>query len=374
MKVLFIGHYREGSGWAKAAIDWILALDAAGVDVVCRPVKLNSENPEIPNRVKELESKDISGCDYCIQNILPHLMDYNGNFKKNVGLFFFETLNMNFTGWPSRLDCMDEVWVPNKEQIDVCKSSGITKPIKVIPCASDISKFYKDYPAYKLPDVINDSFKFYFIGEHIRRKHLSAAMIAYYTSFTKYDNVSFVIKSSKTGYTAQECMSEIEANVKSVKEQLRMYSDVNDYPIHCIITGRITEDELYSLHQQCDCFVMPSFGEGWNIPAFDAMGFSNIVVATDCGGMSDFLSGYGEGYLVPCTVEPIVGYDTVFQEMNTGIDKWKNISINKLGEIMRNVYKYQDKFMMYEDVHKDYVKSFSYENVGKLMKKELENV
>ena len=36
MKVLYFGHYKEGTGWAQAAIDYILALDSVGVDVVCR--------------------------------------------------------------------------------------------------------------------------------------------------------------------------------------------------------------------------------------------------------------------------------------------------------------------------------------------------
>lgn len=34
MKVLYLGHYRERSGWANAAINNILALDSVGVDVV----------------------------------------------------------------------------------------------------------------------------------------------------------------------------------------------------------------------------------------------------------------------------------------------------------------------------------------------------
>lgn len=262
MKVLFIGHYREGSGWAQAAIDWILALDAAGVDVVCRPVKLNNENPEIPERIRELEAKNIRGCDYCIQNILPHMMDYNGNFKKNIGMFFLETMSMKYTGWPCKLACMDEVWVPNYNQYQACINSNIFN-IKIIPCATDISKFKNDYKKYHLPEILDNTFKFYFIGEHIRRKHLAAALVAYYTSFTKYDNVSLIIKSNKSGYTPEQCLEEIEQNIKAVKNQLRMYDNHEDYPIHCTITGKIEEGEIYSLHQQCDCFLMPSFGEGW---------------------------------------------------------------------------------------------------------------
>ena len=60
MKVLYLGHYREFSGWAKAAIDQILALDSVGVDVVCRSIDLtNNLNKDLPDRIIELEEKSI---------------------------------------------------------------------------------------------------------------------------------------------------------------------------------------------------------------------------------------------------------------------------------------------------------------------------
>ena len=43
MKVLYIGHYKDGTGWGGAAIDNILALDAVGVKVVPRAITFESE-------------------------------------------------------------------------------------------------------------------------------------------------------------------------------------------------------------------------------------------------------------------------------------------------------------------------------------------
>ena len=57
MKVLYIGHYRDVSGWARAASDYILAMDSVGIDVVCRPIKLNASVAPIHPRVEELENK-----------------------------------------------------------------------------------------------------------------------------------------------------------------------------------------------------------------------------------------------------------------------------------------------------------------------------
>ena len=41
MKVLYVGCYRDGTGWGQAAIDYILSMGAAGINVVPRPIKLN---------------------------------------------------------------------------------------------------------------------------------------------------------------------------------------------------------------------------------------------------------------------------------------------------------------------------------------------
>ena len=89
MKVLYIGCYRDGTGWAQAAVDYILSMDAAGIDVVPRPVKLNERKPELPQRILELEKKSDKNCDVCVQHVLPHMLDYNGRFKKNIILYDF---------------------------------------------------------------------------------------------------------------------------------------------------------------------------------------------------------------------------------------------------------------------------------------------
>ena len=69
MKVLYIGHYKETGGWAQAATDQILALDAAGVDVVCRNVTLTTDKEVLHPKILELEKKDSQGCDFCIQHV-----------------------------------------------------------------------------------------------------------------------------------------------------------------------------------------------------------------------------------------------------------------------------------------------------------------
>ena len=85
MKVLYVGCYRDGTGWGQAATDYILAMDSAGIDVVPRPIKLNQNKISLPKRLAELERKDSSGCDICIQHTLPHYRLWLGKKNKHDG-------------------------------------------------------------------------------------------------------------------------------------------------------------------------------------------------------------------------------------------------------------------------------------------------
>ena len=44
MKVLYIGHFTEGTGWSKAARDNVKSLQSVGVDVVCRNISLSQNS------------------------------------------------------------------------------------------------------------------------------------------------------------------------------------------------------------------------------------------------------------------------------------------------------------------------------------------
>ena len=53
MKVLYIGNYKDGTGWANACIGNILSMDAAGIDVVPRAITFEEKEQDYPQRIKE---------------------------------------------------------------------------------------------------------------------------------------------------------------------------------------------------------------------------------------------------------------------------------------------------------------------------------
>ena len=369
MKVLYIGCYRDGTGWAQAAIDYILAMDSAGIDVVPRPLKLNENNPTIPKKLLHLEAKDSRGAEICIQHTLPHLMEYSGDFKKNIALYASETSNFNSSSWARKINMMDEAWVINNQMVDAAKESGVNIPIKVVPHATSFSKFEQDYEAVDIPNS-KDNFIFYFVGELNKRKNMEAFIRAFHMEFGKNEPVSILIKSNRYSMSPDQCAAEIKDICDQVKTGIKKYASIDDYKEDLIITDNLYEDDLYALHKSCDCLVMPSYGEAWSIPAFDAMGFGNTPICSNTGGMADYIQN--AGILVEGRWEPVYGMTNTFEDLFTSDEDWYSIDVNQLRKSMRKV------FEMYKAGDKEYVsmksegikraKEYSHENIGKLIK------
>ena len=373
MKVLFVGHYREGTGWGNAAIDYILSMDSVGIDVACRPIKLNSNNPKLPERIVELENKSSAGCDVCIQNVLPHHMDYNGNFKKNIGLYFIETSSCDYSIWPNRINQLDEAWVCCNHNVKASSDSGINIPTFVVPVPCDVSKYESSYDKLEIPETDNN-FCFYFIGEVTRRKNLAALLKAFHLEFSPSEQVSLVIKANKSGETPESLLYHISEICEQVKRNLKLYKSTADYNKEIVLTNHLTDEEILKLHSSMDCFVMPSFGEAWCVPAFDAMGFGNTPICTNVGGMADFIQD--GGILVDGASEPVFGMTDTFQDICTGREDWVSVNIRLLQSAMRNTFTLQKSNKIAYDQKRDLCRkdsyNYSYKNIGNIIKERLD--
>jgi len=382
MRVLYIGNYKDGTGWGTAAQDYILALDSVGIDVVPRHIKLNNNNGEVPKRIVELEKKSSKGCDIVIQHVLPHFLDYCGDFKKNIALYLTETDNFRRSGWQDHINLMDEAWVTCQESVECSKNSGVTIPISAIPLPCDPSKYARRFEKIEFPEL-KDKFIFYFIGEITRRKNLVALLKAFHLEFETEEPVGLLIKASYPGLSPEDCSKKVVEMANQVKKELKKFRDIGLYKGEVVITQQLTNEQILQLHATCDCFVMPSFGEGWCIPAFDAMAMGKTPICTDQGGMSVFLSAPVKlknaldeettiyetaGWLVGYIEEPCFGMaDSAVPQIYSGMENWKNISVNHLRRCMRQAYEDEGLRKKKAAFGIDRAYDFGYEEVGKIM-------
>lgn len=374
MKVLYTGVYRDGTGWGHAAIDYILALDAAGVEVVPRPIKFTGGQAEIPERIRELEQNNAQGCDVVIQHILPHHMMYDAGVGKNIGLMVYESSNFNQSSWPDHVKLMDEIWVSNSIGRKAVENSGYKGKIRVIPHACDYSKYLRSYKPLDLKQSLEGNFAFYFIGENTRRKNLFAALAAFHSEFDNDEPVDFVIKTHLSGMSEQQCFAETEKMCTEIKRGIKKYANLDKYKREIISCKRLSEEDMMRLHVACDCFVMPSYGEGWCIPAFDAMAMGKTPVVTRDAGF-DFITDWHNGVEVNSTEDPCFGMTETFNDIYTCQETMQRVEIQHLKDSMRDIYMlHKNRPEEIERMYSNGLKmaeKYNHQNVGKLMKEAL---
>lgn len=280
MKVLYIGNWKDGTGWGNACLNNILAMDKAGIEVVPRAISFESSDCEYPERIKELSQTSQYGCDICIQHTLPHLYSYDGRYK-NIGFIETESTSFRDIGWGNYCNLMDEMWSPCLATQSACRISGVKKPINIVPHSLDISAYLHADFTKKLQELEN-SFNFIFVGEFVERKNIQALLIAFHSEFRNNEPVNLVLKTSK------QSVDYINSYCENVKRGLKLRKN---YKKEIVISGKLRFNDYLSVIKQCHSFVMPSRGEAFCIPLLESMALGIPAIYTANTGMEDFAYG-----------------------------------------------------------------------------------
>lgn len=369
MKVLFIGHYKEQSGWGRAACEYILALDAVGIDVVCRPVILNQTTSDIPDRIKELENKDVYDCNICIQCVLPHLLYYDGSFDRNICIPFIDTKRLKHHTWLKFMHLF-EIWSPcsvlSYNLIEVLNNRVETV---AVPC--DESKYMSTVKPIDLGIDLGESFKFYSIFDMSPRKNLPTLLKAFHMEFKPYEDVQLIIKTSKAGSSPDLTKRYVMDMNNKICKSLKLYK-THRYTNPIIISEMLTDSQIEQLHAYGDCFVLPTRGEAWCFPAFDAMGYGKHPIVTGRTSCSDYIVDTLDietesGSLIKSTMTPVTGMTDTFQELFTATELWEEPDVLDLQRLMRRAYDNRASITQ-NSTSFDMVEAFSREKVGQKMK------
>lgn len=370
MKVLYLGHYKEGTGWASASIDAISAMDQVGIDVVPRNVALTGLQYQVPDNILELEKKSVVGAEYCIQHLLPHHLVGTDKFSKNIARFEGETLNIKMQPWTVHLQQMDEIWVPNSSSWSSLIEDGIIAKngLKVLPHPSDMSKFFGQVSQkVEIPEA-DGRFKFYYIGDLNERKNLRSVIKCFHSEFGRSDNVVLIIKVRKYGQAQADTVSQVSSLCSAVKSRLRIYRKEDYYAPEVVIADDLPNEAVKALHQYGDCFVCPSHGEAWSIPSFEAMAYGKTPICSNFGGPADFIDPQDKstGTLVGGQLSVCDCPDAAFPEILTGRELWFDPSEVEIKKAMR--YYYENRHVIDRRAGIKRAKEFSYESVGSKIK------
>ena len=173
---------------------------------------------------------------------------------------------------------VDEVWAPSSYVRDAYIASGIAEElVHVVPNGVDLERFSPGGPAWPL--ATRKGTVFLFVGGTVHRKGIDVLLQAYSRAFTSADDVCLVVKAmgGTTFYRGQTAESLIESFVM-----------LPDRPELILLDDELPFDQIPSLYRAADVLVQPYRGEGFCLPALEALACGVPVIVTDGGPTDDF--------------------------------------------------------------------------------------
>lgn len=368
MNVLFVGPYRQQDGWGLATQSYIRALASKKHNLTTRPVFLGSPSNVIADDILAYENSLYDSYDVVIQKTLPHGLFYNKKFKKNIGLFVLETNYISNSSCLFNINQMDEIWVPSKQEQKCLLKSGVIKPVKVVSQPLDVDFINNNREhTLDLHSLVKKTFKFYFIGEYVERKNIQDLVTAFHLAFDMTQSVSLIIKTNISGMSVVDSQKIIEKDIETIKKQLNISKK---YKQEIVITDRLSDKDIIGLHNSCDCFVMPSYGEAFCRPAAEALVLGKTPIVTDNTGMIDYVN-HDNGFIVQSHRTPVVINQrtlSVDYDIYNANEYWYRVNMYDLIEKMRSAYAMnkteQKKLEEKRSLGRNIINQFSYQHIG----------
>jgi len=222
-----------------------------------------------------LKSKKANTADVVLRNLYPPrvhdakgLINLTNSYGWEESSFPQEYLN-DFNRY------LDALPVMSKYVKKVMIDNGLSIPSTVVGVGADHILSVK---AKKLNIKTKKTFKFLHISSCFPRKGVDVLLKAYFTTFTKDDDVCLIIKTFPNPHN-------------NVERQIEEYKEKNiNYPEVELINEDVEDGCIVHLYKTSDCLVAPSRGEGYGLPMAEAMLFDLPVITTGYGGQTDFCS------------------------------------------------------------------------------------
>jgi len=333
LRVNYFGMLRSCASWARVNRELILALDRAGYDVSATHCKGFLYDPGFP-----LDSRLIDLLEKPRHTDVEIAFEYPLNYPKLIGdvkiaLLVYETSPLPAHWVEAILEFVDHLVVPSRFCRRIMTASGIpSERVSVAPYGVNPSIFH---PGTQAPSP--GRFTFLCVATPHVRKGIVDLLDAYGQAFTSADHVQLILKSTyepgKYGRLRPwetRPFSELAARAR----QRHAY-----YPPVTVIVEQSTEEELVRLYGACDCYVQPSYSEGFGLSILEAMACGKPVVTTGWGGQMDFCTE-GNAYLVQYDLVPAgpAQYDNRAEAAVVARPR-----VNDLAEAMRRVYQHRDE-------------------------------
>jgi len=351
--ILYIGNYKDNSGIGQSCRRFIEFLGSdIKKNLVIRPLYLinNIAAPlEDNGQYAEYENNNLKSYDTLIQHTFPDYIEYHKDFGKNIAIVDIETIGIKHSGWPDRLNLMDEIWTHSIYSAQSLLMSGVTKRIKIIPEPYDVNTFLTTKETFFNYDPQKKPFIFYTIGQYSEKKNIKSIILAYLLEFNKNDNVKLFIKTYDYRKKNEDLENIITYDMSVIKNIIR--KPLNHYADIDVLCGYLKNSDIVRLHQSSDCYVNAARGDGFGAGAIEAALCNKIIINTKNIGSSTYFNSTNS-LMINSKESLVLSSNSEIKNIMTIYEKWYEPSVDELRECMRKAYRCS------QEQKQNYIKNF----------------
>jgi len=178
--------------------------------------------------------------------------------------------------WMEGMQWMDEIWTPTRWDAEKVRRGGYRGEVVVVPLGVDPGYFHPGIRPWRMEN--RPGFVFVSNFHWSVRKNPDLLIRAFRDEFGPGDDVALVMKVNE------------QPKGRSLQLEARWMVKGGGAPVVFIEAG-FKDWEMGGLYTMGDCFVLPTSGEGWCLPAGEALACGRPVIITDWAAPAEWLRG-----------------------------------------------------------------------------------
>jgi hypothetical protein len=337
MKLNVFGHVFGNLGYNVHTRGFIEGLQANDIDVKTIPYDMQPSGETSRMLIESIKKKPNYNSPSVCLNYGNDMLKFFGT--KRIGYSVWETTRIP-EDWISSLNKLDDVWTVSKFCKKAFEDSGVEKDVKIVHEGVDTSIFNKYVD--KIPRRPEDESKFLFLSifKWEKRKSPDILIEAFSEEFENEKDVLLLLQCYNPFLQEFNPFEAImNMNVKVAKKLQ-------------ILPPLQKRTELARLYRTVDCFVLPTKGESWGLPAIESLACGVPVITTNWGGTMEFMkSDYG--WLIDVDHMEMPDDGMFFKPYKD--NEWAVPSKKNLREHMRYAYEHREECKKKGNAAYDYV-------------------
>lgn len=333
--VQWVGPFLNHSGYGEEARGFLAGLTAQGIAVAARSSGDEStsfiaglrDTPELARTVQRSMATPTGPAGTTVLHVPGYAVAPVPGARNTVVRTMFETDDLP-PDWVSRINTVDEVWVPSTFNAGTFRDAGVRVPIHVVPGGVDTDHFRPGLPPLPIPGVQGTVFLAVFEWSH--RKAPDLLLRAWSEAFRPDSAVTLVLRCFPRSQFDGDSTKEVEALVDA--ELTAFGATRKDVAPIVVLGDQLSPGMMPRLMNAANVFIGVSRGEGSGRPQLEAMSCGLPVIATRWSGNLDFMDN-DNSLLID--VDELVPVDEHMDVPFYRGHRWAQPSVSHLTDLMR---------------------------------------